>query len=146
MKNLHLAALARLVAAALMVWVGWIHLHLYQDGYSHIHVIGPSFLANFAASVAGALALVAAPRRFVAAVAAGDAALMAGTLVALLVSVNFGLFGFKDSLSAPFAHLAVALEAASTVILVALALASRLRGSSASAGHRPLPEAATKVR
>ena len=41
----------------------------------------------------------------------------AGTLVSLAISINVGLFGFKDSYNAPFVHLSVWVEGAAVVVL-----------------------------
>ncbi|MGH9079447.1 MAG: hypothetical protein ACRDYE_05085 [Acidimicrobiales bacterium] len=44
----------------------------------------------------------------------------ASTLVGFLVSVDYGLFGFKDAWSAPFAHQAFVIELV-TILVLALA-------------------------
>lgn len=38
--------LARLGGAALLVWMGYIHLHLWQEGYRYIPANGPLFLLD----------------------------------------------------------------------------------------------------
>ena len=113
----------RLAVAGLLAWMGWIHLHLWSNGYRHIPTVGPMFLANFVIAVAVALAVLAAPTRLLGVAAAGALLTAAGTLVALVISVNVGLFGFKDSSNAPFAHLSVWVEA--LAVLFSLALTAR---------------------
>ena len=41
----------RVAGAGLLVWMGWIHLHLWNQGYKHLPSIGDLFLLNFIASV-----------------------------------------------------------------------------------------------
>src|SRR5260370_27065686 len=43
------AALLRLGCVALLAWIGYIHLHLWQEGYRHIPTNGPLFLLDAAA-------------------------------------------------------------------------------------------------
>jgi hypothetical protein len=116
----------RLVGAGLLAWMAWIHLHLWKSGYKHLHIVGPSFLLNFIAGVILALAVLAVPARYVWLAAAAGALLAAGTLAGLTVSINFGLFGFKDSLEAPFAKLSIYVEVAAAVVLAAIAVRAAL--------------------
>src|SRR6516164_6937550 len=92
-----LALALRLAAIALLSVVAWIHLHLWQSGYRHIPTVGPLFLA----------AVVAA------------AGVDAGILAALIGSINLGLFGFTESLNAPFVVESILIE---TLAALALAL------------------------
>lgn len=134
----------RVLGAGLLVWMGWIHLHLWSEGYKHIHTIGPLFMANFVAAIAVAVALLAVPARsLIAATAAAGAALATGTLGGLVLSVNVGLFGFTDSWNAPFAHLSLAVEIAAALVLAVTAgwalvrPGSRDAPSEAGAGAHP---------
>lgn len=109
----------RALGAGLLVWMGWIHLHLWSEGYKHIATVGPLFMANFVASIAAALAILAVPtRRLVASACAAGVCLALGTLGGLALSVNVGLFGFTESWNAPFAHLSVAVEIAAAAVLL----------------------------
>lgn len=117
----------RVVGAALLSWMAWIHLHLWKDGYRHLHVIGGLFLLNFVVGVLLALALLAVPERRLLLAAGAGAVMAGGALVALAVSINIGLFAFKDSLNAPFAPTAIGVEAAAVVVLAATALRSVAR-------------------
>jgi hypothetical protein len=115
---------ARVAGAGLLTWMGWIHLHLWSNGYKHLPSIGNLFLLNFIGAVLIALALLVTPGRFLAVVAAAGALLAAGTLVSLIISINVGLLGFQDSLDAPFVHLSIGVEAAAVAVLTATALRS----------------------
>lgn len=112
----------RVTGAGLLVWMGWIHLHLWSVGYKHIATVGPLFMANFVASMAAALVILAVPtRRLAAAACAAGAFLALGTLAGLALSINVGLFGFTESWNAPFAHLSVAAEIAAAAVLLVTA-------------------------
>ena len=93
-----------------------IHLHLWMQGYKHIHLIGPLFLAQAVAGIGLALAMVAYPR-FISAVA--GALYMASTIGGLLTSATIGIFGFHDGLSVPWATSSLVIEAAGLIVLVA---------------------------
>lgn len=83
-------------------------------GYRTIPTIGPLFLLQGIAGVLLAVALLLWRRLFVVVAGAG---FMVATIGGLLVSVNFGLFGFMDTFAAPYAGLSVVLESAGAVIL-----------------------------
>jgi hypothetical protein len=106
----------RLAAIALLSAVAWIHLHLWQSGYRHIPTIGPLFLAAVLAAAGVAAILLARPSRMLGMLAL---ALDAGILAALIGSINVGLFGFTESLNAPFAVESIVIE---TLAGLALAL------------------------
>lgn len=109
--------------AVLLVVSSVIHLHLWLSGYRHIPTIGPLFLAQVVGGIALS-AVVALKRSPV--FLAGGAVFAAGTVVALLVSVNFGLFGFRDSLDAPYAKSSLVVECAAAVLFaVAATVAAR---------------------
>ena len=91
----------RVAGAGLLVWMGWIHLHLWSAGYKHLPSIGNLFLLNFIGAVVLAVGVLVAPRRYLALVAGAGALMVAGTLVSLIISINVGLLGFKDSFAAP---------------------------------------------
>ncbi len=106
--------------AALLVWSAIIHLMLWSDSYRHIPTIGPLFMVQGIAGILIALAVVALRGPLV---LAGAALFAAGTLGGLLLSVHVGLFGFRDSLSAPFATESLVVEAiAAGVLAVAAAV------------------------
>ncbi|HEX6393822.1 MAG TPA: hypothetical protein VFZ97_10285 [Acidimicrobiales bacterium] len=106
----------RLVSVGLLAAVGWIHLHLWEVGYRHIATIGPLFLATTIGAFVLAAGLLLRPSRLLGFL---GIALLAGILGGLVVSVNAGLFGFTESLSAPFAVESIVLEAVGALSLAA---------------------------
>lgn len=104
-----LAAVAAFVAGGLLIiWSSYIHFHLWQSlGYRHIATIGPLFLLQSVGGLLLGLVVIGARRVWAALLGAGFAI---STMVGFLFSVEYGLFGFKDTWSAPFAHEAFALE------------------------------------
>lgn len=112
----------------LLVISALIHLHLWDTGYRHIPTIGPLFLLQGAAGIVLAL-VVAVSRQLVAMVAGALFAL--GTLGGLVLSIEIGLFGFKDSLSAPYATLSVVVESAAFVVLGMASFCALRRATSA---------------
>jgi hypothetical protein len=106
--------LLRLVSVGLLSGVGWVHLHLWQAGYRQIPTIGPLFLAAAVGTLTLAVAMLARPSRFVGLLGFGT---VMGILAGLIVSINVGLFGFTESLSAPFAVESIVLEMVTAVTL-----------------------------
>jgi hypothetical protein len=105
-----------LAGAALAATSGAIHLHLWAQGYRTIPTIGPLFLFQGIAGVVVAVVL-AASRRLLAALA--TAGFMVATIGGFLLSDYVGLFGFSDTLAAPWAGFALAVEIAGAVVLAA---------------------------
>lgn len=117
--------------ASLLCWAGsillivsaLIHYHLWASvGYRGIPTIGPLFLLQVIAGIATAIA-VAISRYFL--VALAGALFAAGTIAGFVYSVQFGLFGFKDTYSATDGTASLVVEAAAFVVLVAAALLGR---------------------
>jgi hypothetical protein len=108
--------------ALLVLGSGVIHLYLWgkQYGYRSIPTIGPLFLAQGIVTILIGL-LVIITRR-VAAVLVG-AGLMIASVVALILAIQVGLFGFKDSWLAPYAKTSLYEEIAGAVLLLAAAAA-----------------------
>jgi hypothetical protein len=110
----------RLASGGLLIALAWLHFHLWEVGYRHISTIGPLFLITAISGLTLALYLLLRPSRFIAVVGLG---LALGLLAGLIVSVNVGLFGFSESLSAPYVieslmfELAAALTLASWVLV-----------------------------
>ena len=104
---------------------GYIHFDLYRVGYRYIHLIGPSFLLQAAASFAIAVVLLLGGS-FVLRLAA--AALAAGALGAFVLSRTVGIFGFTEIgwQPAPKAAVSVAAELA-TVLLCAVSVLLHVR-------------------
>jgi hypothetical protein len=108
------ALLLRLGCVALLAWIGYIHLHLWQEGYRQIPTDGPLFLLDAAAGFILASALLVWPRPLAGLLAAGYTA---STLGALIISLTVGLFGFQEDISASFVTQSLALE---TITVLAL--------------------------
>ena len=108
------------VGAALVALSGIIHLYLWgkQFGYKDIPTIGPLFIIQGIATIVIAL-LVIGSRRLGALLI--GAATMAASVVALVLAVEVGLFGFRDSWSAPYAKTSLYEEIAGGVVLLAAA-------------------------
>jgi hypothetical protein len=85
--------------AVLVLLSGLIHLKLYGS-YKGISVIGPLFLAQGIVGILLAVALGVFRRLWLVLAGAG---FCIATAAGLLISVNFGLFGFQDSLAVPYA-------------------------------------------
>src|ERR1700760_4146617 len=85
--------------AILVLLSGLVHLKLYGSSKG-ISVIGTLFLAQGIVGILLALALAGFRRLWL---VLGGAGFLVATAAGLLISVNFGLFGFKDSLAVPYA-------------------------------------------
>lgn len=102
------ATTAFVIAGLLIIWSSSIHFHLWQSlGYRHIATIGPLFLLQSIGGVLLGVLVIGVRRVWSAVLGAGFAV---STMVGFLISVEYGLFDFKDTWSAPFAHEAFALE------------------------------------
>lgn len=109
----------RVVAAGLLVWIGYIHWFLWHEGYKYVPTSGPFFLVDAIAAVLLAVALLAWPRAITGIASAG---FVAGTIAALVISLWIGLFGFHESISASFVVQSLWLESITVVLLVAWSL------------------------
>jgi hypothetical protein len=91
------------LGAAALATSAVIHLHLWMDGYSSIHTIGPLFLAQAIAGLSMAAMLLWFRRAWAALLGLGY---LLSTIAGFLLSVNVGLFGFTDTWLAPLAKAA----------------------------------------
>ena len=109
------------VGAACAVYSGYIHLYLWgrqQFPYRDIPTIGPLFLVQgIAAIVIGLLVVIS---RRVGAVLVG-AGLLVVSVVALVIDVEVGMFGYKDSWAVPYAKTTLYEEIVGAVLLLAAA-------------------------
>src|SRR6266849_5023855 len=109
------ALVLRLCCVALLAWIGYIHLHLWQEGYRHIPTNGPLFLLDAVAGFGLAAILLVWPRPLAGLLAAGYAAT---TLGALVISLGVGLFGFRESISASFVVESLTIDSITVLALV----------------------------
>jgi hypothetical protein len=117
----------RILGAALLAVMGWIHLDLWLEGYRSIDVIGPAFLLNVIAGFGLTLLLLVVPRALLPCVAALGALTALGTLAGLLIATTVGLFGFVETTAASLWWESFWVEVAAVVVLTALALVTRPR-------------------
>jgi hypothetical protein len=107
--------------AACAVYSGYIHLYLWGRQpypYRDIPTIGPLFLVQgIAAIVIGLLVVIS---RRVGALLVG-AGLLVVSVVALVIDVEVGMFGFKDSWSVPYAMSTLYEEIVGAVLLLVTA-------------------------
>jgi hypothetical protein len=114
---LYLASLVlRPVCAGLLIWVAVIHLHLWTEGYRDIPTVGPLFFADAVGGFLLAAVLLVWPRPLAGLLGAG---FMISTLGGLIVSLNFGLFGFRESTEASFVIETIILESVGALALLA---------------------------
>ena len=85
--------LLRLAGGGLLWATAGLHLDLYLTGYRTIPTIGPLFLLQVIAGLGLGLLVLVTGSRLVAAAGAGYAL---ATLAGYLLSVQFGLFGFRE--------------------------------------------------
>ena len=107
--------LLRLGCVALLGWIGYIHLHLWLEGYRQIPTDGPLFLLDAVTGLAVAAALLVRPAPLTGLLAAGYTV---STLGALVISLTVGLFGFHESISASFVTESLAIEAITVLALL----------------------------
>ena len=107
--------------AACAVYSGYIHIYLWgrqQYPYRDIPTIGPLFLTQgIAAIVIGLLVIIS---RRVGALLLG-AGMLIVSVAALVIDVEVGMFGFKDSWSVPYATITLYEEIVGAVLLLAAA-------------------------
>jgi hypothetical protein len=144
--------MVRWLGAVALLSVGIDHIEqYYADYYRAVPTIGTLFLLNFISALVVALALVAPLRRFagrradalVRLLAVGGIGIAAGTLAGLLISEHGGLFGFMEVGYRSAIVLSIVLDAAA-VLLLALFLYLRRRGSGPAAYNRLRARSASK--
>jgi hypothetical protein len=87
----------RIVGAALLFAMAFIHLKLWNDGYRSVSWIGPLFMANAVLGALAAIAVLVAPLRLLPWAALLGGLLEIGTLLGLVLSLTVGLLGFHES-------------------------------------------------
>jgi predicted lipoprotein with Yx(FWY)xxD motif len=128
-----LRQLLRVAGAGLLIATAAIHLDLYLTGYRTIPTIGWLFLLQVITGFLLAALVLATGSRLVAAAGAGFAL---STLGGYLLSVQFGLFGFKE-VRTTAGIVAGLLEVAAFAALAALALMPSRRAAARMARAEP---------
>ncbi len=142
----HLASLAARVAitiviaggAACTVYSGYIHLYLWGRQpypYRDIPTIGPLFLVQGVVAIIIGLMIIVSRRVGALLVGAG---LLVVSVAALVIDVEVGMFGFKDSWAVPYATSTLYEEIIGAVLLLAAACALAWPGKAGSSGAPPL--------
>jgi hypothetical protein len=116
-------ALTLLIAAGagIAVYSGYIHLYLWgrdQFPYRDIPTIGPLFLLQGIVAVLIGLLVIITRRLYAVLLGAG---LMVVSVAALVIDVEVGMFGFRDSWSVPYVTSTLYWEIAGGVVLLAAA-------------------------
>lgn len=107
------------IGALFLILSATIHLHLWSQSYRHIPTIGPLFVIQGISGIVLAIT-ISIFRRLV--ILIGGALFAIGTIGGLLLSVYVGLFGFQDSLSAPYAGMSLVIEAIAFAALAGAAV------------------------
>jgi hypothetical protein len=128
-----IATSLRYLGAVAVLATGVAHIEQYAvDDYSSVPTIGTLFLLNFIAAVVIAIGLIAPLRRVAGRQADAVYAVMAvagiglgvGSLAGLFISETSGLFGFVEHGYRMAIVVAIAVEAAATVLLLVFLLVS----------------------
>jgi hypothetical protein len=128
-----IAQASRYLGALAVLATGIAHIEQYSvDNYSTVPTIGTLFLLNFVAAIVIAVGLIAPLRRVTgryteavrAVLAVGGIGLGVLSLAALFVSESSGLFGFVEHGYRMAIVVAIAVEVAAIVFLVAFLLAN----------------------
>lgn len=109
--------LVRVLGAALLLGMAWIHEDLYALGYASVPVIGPLFRLNAVLGLVVALIVLFTPLRWWRLACLAGAVLQVGTLAALVQSLTIGAFGFHETLGAPMIGRTFVVEALGVVVL-----------------------------
>ena len=120
----------RIAGAGLLAATAAIHLDLYLTGYKNIPTIGWLFLFQVIAGFALAILVLATGNRVIAALGAGFAV---ATLGGYLLSIWFGLFGFKE-VRTTAGIVAGIIEVAAFAVLGLLAVTPAPAGQAADGG------------
>jgi hypothetical protein len=111
-----------LAGAALAVYSGYIHLYLWGRQpfpYKDVPTIGPLFLLQGIVAILIGLLVAISRRLFAVIIGAG---LMVVSVAALVIDVEVGMFGFKDSWSVPYVTSTLYEEIVGAVLLLIAAV------------------------
>jgi len=114
-RGLYAATVAmRIAAAALLAEIGYIHWHVWAEGYKFIHISGPLFLVDGIAGFVLAAAILVWARPLTGLLAAGFNVV---TIAGLVISLAVGLFGFHESIHAAYVVESLIIESLAAIIL-----------------------------
>ena len=111
-----------MVAASLVAATGAIHLYLWFDYFHRVHIVGDLFLANAAAGLLFAAALIASRSTLVLVAGGGFAS---STFAAFAVSTHYGLFGYRERFWGTWQESAGGVELAAALVLAYAVIARR---------------------
>jgi hypothetical protein len=100
--------------AGLLIASGLIHLHLWDIAYRHVKTLDVLFLVQVVLTLLTAVLLLTTRRPLV---AAGAAALMAGTIAGFVLARTVGIFGFRLTFISTEAYIVLIIEAVAIVML-----------------------------
>ena len=112
-----------LAGAVLALYSGYVHLHLWGRQpypYSAIPTIGPLFFIQGVVAVLIGLLILVTRRLYAVLLGLG---LMVVSVAALVIDVEVGMFGFKDSWSVPYATSTLYWEIVGAVLLLVATVA-----------------------
>jgi hypothetical protein len=124
--------------AACTVYSGYIHLYLWGRQpypYRDIPTIGPLFLVQGVAAIVIGLMIIVSRRVGALLVGAG---LLVVSVAALVIDVEVGMFGFKDSWAVPYATTTLYEEIVGAVLLLAAACVLAWPGGAGRSGAPPV--------
>jgi hypothetical protein len=115
------------LSALLLLAMGGIHLYLVLFG-GFDGLVGTLFILNAIGGLVLAVAILAAPRRFLFLVSVLSLLFMAGTLAALLLSLTpAGFLGVREQLAATLVTETIIVESIGTLVLLVTTLRVRRR-------------------
>jgi hypothetical protein len=116
----------QVLSALLLLAMGGIHLYLVLHGAGGL--IGVLFVLNAIGGLVLAIAMVAAPRRFLPVASVLSLLFMAGTLLALVLALTVGLFGIRQQIGGELVVTTLVVESIGTLVLaVTTAILFRMR-------------------
>ena len=105
----------RVLSALLLLTMGGIHLYLVLTGFGGL--LGVLFVLNAIGGVVLAIAMIAAPRRFLPLASVLGLLFIAGTLLALVLALTVGLFGIHEQLGTQLVPTTLIVESIGTIVL-----------------------------
>jgi len=118
----------QILSALLLLAMGGIHLYLVLTVVGGL--LGVLFVLNAIGGVVLAIAMIAAPRRFLPLASVLGLLFLVGTLLALVLALTVGLFGITEQLSFELVPTTLVVESIGIVVLaVTTALAFRMQRS-----------------